>query len=67
MKLLKERGWTVKKVRGSHYKLIKDGATQVVPNHGKKTLGRGLLDKILKKARIDPDEILRKDQKAKKR
>lgn len=66
-KLLHKHGWTVVKVEGSHYKLDKDGRRLVVPDHGKKALGIGLVNTILKQAGIDKNAILRKDQKAKGR
>ena len=52
-KLLHEDGWTLLKVEGSHYKFNKDGKRLVVPDHGNKALGIGLVSEILKQAGID--------------
>ena len=66
-KLLHEDGWTLLKVEGSHYKFNKDGKRLVVPDHGNKALGIGLVSEILKQAGIDKNAVLRKNQKAKRR
>ena len=66
-KLLHKEGWVQVKVEGSHYKFDKDGKRLVVPDHGNKALGIGLVNKILKQAGIDKNAALRKDQKAKRR
>ena len=65
-KLLHKEGWTLVKVEGSHYKFDKDGKRLVVPDHGNKALGIGLVNTILKQAGIDKNAVLRKDQKAKR-
>lgn len=48
LKLLKQNGWTVSRVNGSHHILQKDGKTEVVPVHGK-DVPAGLLNVILKR------------------
>ncbi|MBF0482092.1 MAG: type II toxin-antitoxin system HicA family toxin [Desulfovibrionaceae bacterium] len=49
LEVLKEAGFEVVSIRGSHHKLRHpDGRTTVVP-HPKKDLGVGLVNKILKK------------------
>jgi len=48
IKLLLERGWTIKSQRGSHVKLIKDGKVTLVPVHGNHDLGIGLIRAIEK-------------------
>ena len=47
LKLLKQNGWTVVRINGSHHILQKDGQTTVVPIHGK-DVPTGLLKSILK-------------------
>lgn len=47
LKLLKQNGWIVVRVKGSHHILQKDGKTTVVPIHGK-DVPTGLLKTILK-------------------
>ena len=48
LKLLKENGWEVVRVRGSHHVLQKGDQTEVVPVHGK-DVPLGLLSAILKR------------------
>jgi len=48
IKLLLEKGWTIKSQRGSHVKLIKDGKITHVPVHGNHDLGLGLIRAIEK-------------------
>lgn len=48
LKLLKQNGWALKRVNGSHHVLEKDGAIEVVPIHGK-DVPTGLLNTILKR------------------
>ena len=66
-KLLHKEGWKIVKIEGSHYKLEKNGRRLIVPDHGNKALGIGLVNKIFKQAGIDKSAVLRKDQKAKRR
>ena len=49
VKRLKEEGWRVKSQSGSHVKLENDQSKiTIVPVHGNKDLGRGLVRKIEK-------------------
>lgn len=48
LKLLKQNGWELKRINGSHHILQKDGKTEVLPVHGK-DVPTGLLNKILKR------------------
>ncbi len=48
LKLLKQNGWEVKRINGSHHILQKDGRTEVIPVHGKE-VPAGLLNVILKR------------------
>ena len=48
LKLLKQNGWELKRIHGSHHILEKDGKIETVPVHGK-DVPTGLLEKILKR------------------
>lgn len=50
VKLLMENGWTVDRISGSHYIMVKGDKTISVPVHGNKDLPQGLLNKLLKQA-----------------
>lgn len=43
IKRLKVEGWRVKRVRGSHHMMEKDGRIVPVPVHGATDIGNGLL------------------------
>lgn len=43
---LKAEGWSVDRVHGSHYVLVKEGKAVPVPVHGNRDLGAGLLAAI---------------------
>ena len=51
LKLLKQDGWEVARIKGSHHILQKDGKTEVIPVHGK-DVPNGLLHKILKRTGV---------------
>lgn len=48
LKLLKQNGWEIKRIHGSHHILEKDGQIETVPVHGK-DVPTGLLTAILKR------------------
>lgn len=48
LKLLLSNGWEIKRVKGSHHMLKKDGESIVIPIHGR-DMKIGLLKEILKK------------------
>lgn len=48
LKLLKQNGWNMIRVKGSHRVLQKDNQIEVIPIHGK-DVPTGLLNKILKR------------------
>ena len=50
VKLLLEDGWTLDRIAGSHYILVKGEKTISVPVHGNKDLPQGLLNKLMKQA-----------------
>jgi predicted RNA binding protein YcfA (HicA-like mRNA interferase family) len=57
---MKRLGFEVVRIRGSHHYLQhQDGRASVVPAHAGENLGRGLMSKILKAAKIDPEELRR--------
>ena len=52
VKLFERDGWRVERISGSHHIMIKGSKTISVPVHGKKDLGKGLVNAILKQAGI---------------
>lgn len=48
VKLLKEHGWVVDRIRGSHYIMVKGQRTLSVPVHGNKDLKKGTQQALLK-------------------
>ncbi|MCL1935105.1 MAG: type II toxin-antitoxin system HicA family toxin [Defluviitaleaceae bacterium] len=51
LKLLKQNGWVVVRINGSHHVLQKEDKTEVVPIHNK-DVPKGLLHKILKRTEL---------------
>jgi Predicted periplasmic or secreted lipoprotein len=49
VKLLKEKGWVLDRVQGSHYIMKKEGKTETVPVHRNKDLPTGLADAVMKR------------------
>ena len=50
VRLLRQHGWTLEHIRGSHHILRKGGKTLSVPVHAGTDLGKGLLGRLLKEA-----------------
>lgn len=48
IQLLKDKGWKLDRVQGSHHIMIKDNKTISVPVHGNKDMGKGLLHALMK-------------------
>ena len=48
LKLLKEKGWELDRISGSHHIMINKNKTLSVPVHGKKDIPKGTLNKLLK-------------------
>lgn len=48
LKLLKQNGWKLNRIHGSHHILEKDGKIETIPIHGK-DVPTGLLNAILKR------------------
>ncbi|UUX92193.1 type II toxin-antitoxin system HicA family toxin [Methanoplanus endosymbiosus] len=55
---LKKAGWKINHIEGSHYILIKEGNSShlSVPVHTGKTMGPGLLKRIIKMAGMTNEE-----------
>ncbi len=49
IKLMERNGWTVVRIRGSHYILEKDGHSETVPAHPGKDLKKGLEHTLIKR------------------
>lgn len=59
-KILEQRGWELRRIRGSHHIYTHPEATQVrlsVPIHGSQALKIGLLRHLLKQAGISENEV----------
>jgi predicted RNA binding protein YcfA (HicA-like mRNA interferase family) len=48
IKLLKEKGWRLDRIEGSHHIMVKGSRTLSVPVHGGRDLGKGLLNALMK-------------------
>lgn len=49
LKLLKNNGWVIDRINGSHYIMCKDGESSIsVPIHANKDMKKGTLNRILK-------------------
>jgi predicted RNA binding protein YcfA (HicA-like mRNA interferase family) len=48
IKLLKDKGWILDRIEGSHHIMVKGDKTLSVPVHGNKDLGKGLLHALMK-------------------
>ena len=46
IKILKENGWELKSINGSHYQMEKDGVKVPIPVHGAKDVTQGTLASI---------------------
>jgi mRNA interferase HicA len=52
-KLIRKKGWSLLRVKGSHYIYEKDGRTYPVPFHGTKEMGKGIELKIKKEMGLE--------------
>lgn len=52
IKILKQNGWEVLRVNGSHHRLGKDSLRATVPVHGSRDLGKGLVSAIEKQTGV---------------
>lgn len=57
--LYEERGWTLRRVRGSHHHYAKEGCSQIatIPIHGSTALAIGLQLSLMRLAGITREEI----------
>jgi len=54
VKVLKDNGWLLDRIKGSHYIMTKEGKRSIpVPVHGSKDLPKGLVKAILIQAEIE--------------
>lgn len=58
-RLLEQKGWSLQRVKGSHYIYAKhDAAVRIsIPVHGNQPLKRGLQRHLMKLAEISEDEL----------
>jgi predicted RNA binding protein YcfA (HicA-like mRNA interferase family) len=58
-KLLESKGWTLKRIKGSHHIYVKSGINSriSVPVHKNKSLKLGLQKHIMKIANVDESEL----------
>lgn len=65
LRLLNNAGWYSVSQRGSHIKMRHNEIHDVIifPNHGSRELGKGLQQKLFKKARFYPDAHRKKEEK----
>ena len=49
---LKADGWTLDRIHGSHYVMVKNGKAVPVPVHGKRDIGAGLLAVIQRQSGV---------------
>lgn len=60
VRILLDRGFKLARIRGSHYRLRHaDGRVTTVPVHAGETLGPGLLQKILRDAKLEAKDLTR--------
>lgn len=61
IKVLKKKGFTLHRIKGSHHTFIRmsDRITVTVPVHPGHDLGRGLTETILKDASISDEEFIK--------
>ena len=52
VKKLKESGWQVDRINGSHIIMVKGSETEVIPVHGNKDLPKGLWESIKKRRNL---------------
>ena len=50
IKLLKNNGWALDRINGSHHIFVKNDKIVVVPVHGKSDVPKGTLNAILRQA-----------------
>ncbi|TCP57605.1 putative RNA binding protein YcfA (HicA-like mRNA interferase family) [Tumebacillus sp. BK434] len=60
VKAFQKAGWVVARIKGSHHILIKPGSplTLSIPDHGKETVGLGLLKRQISNAGLTVEEFI---------
>ena len=53
LKILKENGWELDRIKGSHHIFVKGNESVPVPIHGNQDLKKGTFFAILKKIGVD--------------
>lgn len=59
IQILEKKGWSLKRINGSHHIFSKTGKTEIisVPVHKNDDLKKGLLKKLMTIAEINEDEL----------
>jgi predicted RNA binding protein YcfA (HicA-like mRNA interferase family) len=57
LKILKENGWELDRIKGSHHIFVKENESVPIPIHGNHDLKKGTFFAILKKIGVDKNEI----------
>jgi predicted RNA binding protein YcfA (HicA-like mRNA interferase family) len=57
-KILEKKGWSLVKIRGSHFKYQKDQDSVVVPIHGNRDLPIGTLKSIMKDVNLTENDLI---------
>ena len=57
LKILKENGWDLDRIKNSHHIFVKDNESVPVPIHGNQDLKKGTFFAILKKIGVNRDDI----------
>jgi predicted RNA binding protein YcfA (HicA-like mRNA interferase family) len=57
LRILKENGWALDRIKGSHHIFVKGSESVPVPIHGSQDLKKGTFFAILKAIGVDKNEI----------
>ena len=57
LKILKENGWVLDRIKGSHHIFVKGNESVPVPIHGNQDLKKGTFFAILKAIGVNTNEI----------
>ena len=58
IRALKQHGWELDRIKGSHHILVREGRRSIpVPVHGNKDLPPGLVNAILKQAGVQKEDV----------
>ncbi len=58
-RIVEQKGWTLKRVTGSHHIYVKQGINAIlsIPVHGNRDLPKGTLKSLLKDAGLTEDDL----------